>query len=125
MNLASLWYVPNPNSTTKSKRIKVLPLSIFQYITPLCLAYWIMGDGYFDKDSKTVFLCTENFTHVEVIILIKVLSDNLGLICTTKRRILSSGKIGYRIRFSSYSLDNLRLLVSPHIIPSMMYKLGL
>ena len=42
-----------------------------------------------------------------------------------KRRIKGNGEICYRIRFHLSSINNLRNLVSPYIIPEMLYKLGL
>ena len=34
-----------------------------------------MGDGYWDKRSKTVFIYTDNFTFNEVLLLINVLEN--------------------------------------------------
>lgn len=85
-----------------------------------------MSDGYWSEG--TLYLCTENFTFDEVTILINAFHNKLNLVCSSKRRISSpSGKSGYRIRFSSKSgnIARLRKLVSPYMIPSMMYKLGL
>jgi hypothetical protein len=42
------------------KYVKVLPKYIEQLLTPIGLAHWIMGDGYFSVD--TIKICTDNFT---------------------------------------------------------------
>ena len=41
-------------------------------LTPLSIAHWIMGDGYFS--DGTLKLCTDNFTKQEVLLLINILS---------------------------------------------------
>ena len=35
-----------------------------------------MDDGYWENDSSTVFLCTDNFTLDEISLLIKILTKN-------------------------------------------------
>lgn len=62
--LHSIWY-----KEINGKYIKILPINIEKLLTPLGLAHWIMGDGYFDQ---TVRICTDNFTKEEVDMLIKV-----------------------------------------------------
>lgn len=76
-----------------------------------------MGDGYWEKDAKTVLLCTESFTKAEVDFLIKVLKERLDLVATNKKR-----GMGYRIRFSSekYNLDRLRSLTLEYMHPQMV-----
>jgi len=54
-------------------------------MTPLCLAYWIMSDGYYNQG--TVYLCTESFTYKEINLLINAIQSNMGLICSPVRRI--------------------------------------
>lgn len=99
---------------------KVLPKDI--KITPVTLAFLIMGDGYWENDSKTIFICSENFTLEEVKHLIDLLRRDLKRMATTKKR----GN-NYRIRFSSRgkNLVLVRELVAPFMHPDMMYKLGI
>lgn len=82
-----------------------------------------MGDGYFN--DQTVFLCTENYTLDEVKLLIETLETNFDLKASLNKRVSSNGKINWRIRISRLSINKLRILVSPHIIPEMRYKLGI
>ena len=86
-----------------------------------------MGDGYWDKDAKTVIICTDNFTLKEVELLISVLSEKFDLISTIKKRIKANKEVCWRIRFSSNPTNINRLinLVRPYFIPSMLYKLNL
>ena len=123
-NLHKIWY--SYNSFT-NKYIKLVPNNEFLnlYFNEVSLAHWIMGDGYYDNNSKTIIICTECFTYDDVIRLINFLEVKYGLIATAQKRKLKEG-IGYRIRFSSKgeNLDNLRKLIKPHMHPLMLYKLG-
>lgn len=92
-------------------------------MTPIGLAHWIQGDGYFSNGS--VYICTDNFTLNEVKTLIDILNQKFGLKAGTIKRVKDNGKICHRIRISSLSTQHLRDLVSPYIIPEMLYKLGL
>lgn len=122
--LHSLWYVFN--SETK-KFTKILPLNIGELLTPIGLAMWAMGDGYWDTSNKTLVLCTDNFTLIEVELLIKVLEENFNLKATVMRRIKKNKELCWRIRLSSKSenISKLRSLIQPYFIPSMLYKLNL
>ena len=100
--------------------VKIVPLNIFELLTPLGLAYFICDDGSFDKSNKTVKLCTENFTEFDVDLLIQVLENKFNLECRKEKR----GK-GFRIVIKNKSLGTLRELVCPHLHSSMLHKLGL
>ena len=86
-----------------------------------------MGDGYWDNTSKTIVICTDNFTLNEVELLISVLHKNFGLVSTLQKRVKSNKQVCWRIRFSSKSnnLNNLIKLVRPFFIVSMLYKLNI
>jgi hypothetical protein len=88
--LHSIWYTW---SDSFKKYIKIVPLNIGHTLTSIGLAHWIMGDGYWSKHDNTLFLCTDNFTFLEVELLIKVLKDNFNLDSTIKRRIKSNKEI--------------------------------
>jgi len=81
-----------------------------------------MGDGYWENDSQTIFLCTESFTEKEVEFLISILKIRLNLVATKKKR-----GDNYRIILSSAgnNLDRLRSLTLKHMHPLMVYKLGI
>ena len=122
--LHSQWYRFNKE---KNKFIKIVPLDIGDVLAPIGLAHWIMGDGYWRKTANTVIICTDNFTLLEVELLVSVLKDNFGLIATLKRRIKANKEVCWRIRFSGKDANISRLikLVKPHFIPSMLYKLNI
>ena len=117
------WYIWSDDN---KKFIKIIPSNIFDILTPIGLAHWLMGDGYWDKSSKSALLCTDNFTLDEVKLLISVLDTKFNLYSTPQRRKKSNNEICWRIRFSSKyeNIEQLKLLVLPHMIPSMTYKLN-
>jgi hypothetical protein len=94
------WYILNKET---KKFVKIVPLNIGELLTPIGLAHWIMGDGYWDSHGKTIDICTDNFTLSEVELLISVLKEKFSLFCSTKRRIKSNKEVCWRIRFSSKS----------------------
>jgi hypothetical protein len=80
-----------------------------------------MGDGYFSNGSVKV--CTDNFTKEEV--LIQVLGDKFGIKATINKRSNATGNVVWRINISRLSMEKLKNLVGPYLIPEMMYKLGI
>lgn len=105
-----------------NKYIKIVPKYLENHFTEITLAFWIMGDRYWDIDSQTVCLCTESFTKAEVDFLIEILKNKLDLIAKKRKR-----KDNYRIRFSSKSdnISKLKLFTLPYMHPQMRYKLGI
>jgi ubiquinol-cytochrome c reductase cytochrome b subunit len=104
-----MWYENN---------IKRVPESIGKYLTPLALAIWIMDDGA--KVGKGLKFCTNSFSYNECLIIIKALNDNFNI----KSSVQSAGtKDQYIIYIWKESMNDLRNIVSPYIIPEMKYKL--
>jgi LAGLIDADG DNA endonuclease family len=101
-----------------------VPLNIGELLTPVGLAHWILGEGYWCKKTKAVFFCTEGFTDAEVYLLIKVLKDNFNVQSAAQKRVTSTGNKGLRIRTLRKSATTLELLVLPYIIEGILYKLG-
>lgn len=95
----------------------MLPKNIEKLLTPVGLAHWIMGDGYFDGDS--VRICTDNFTKHQVLELIKVLQNKFGLKATIRKRSNPNTKVVWRISISKLSLEQLKNLIVPYLIPEM------
>lgn len=105
-----LWY---------KDKIKCVPECIGQYLTPLALAIWIMDDGA--KVGKGLKFSTNSFTYNECLILVKALNDNFNI----KASIQSAGSNNqYIIYIWKESMDDLRNIVSPYIIPEMKYKIN-
>jgi hypothetical protein len=103
-----------------------LPGIIEELLTPLGLALWIMGDGYWNNG---VILCNDNFRLAEVQTLIKVLDSKFSLKVTINNVTRKNSKTiqSYRIRINGEktNLNLLKSLVLPYFIPSMLYKLGI
>lgn len=76
-----------------------------------------MGDG--QVASNGLRLCTDSFSISEVVKLINVLIIRYGLKCTIH---MQGGNP--RIYIFAKSMDRLALIVKPHMIKSMNYKLG-
>jgi len=119
--LHAQWYVW---SEELNKFVRIVPLNIKELLTPLGLAHWIMGDGYWS--AGTLYLCTDNFTSKEVDLLINTLDINFNLIAGKNKRIKDNKEICWRIRLSqdSNNIKILKSLVKPHLIKSMLYKIG-
>lgn len=78
-----------------------------------------MDDGA--RVNKGLKFSTNSFTYDECLILIKALDDNFNL----KASVQSAGNNDqYIIYIWKESMDNLRNIVSPYIIPEMKYKIN-
>lgn len=103
------------------KYIKVLPNNIEELLTPLAIAHWIMGDGYF---SGSVLICTDNFAKEEVIKLMEILEKKFSIMTNIRERKLKDRSV-WRIYVRKSSLDELKLLIRPYMIEEMLYKIGI
>lgn len=104
-----IWYINN---------IKRVPDCIGEYLTPLALAVWIMDGG--SKVSQGLKLSTNSFTYNDCLKLVTVLNDNFNI----KAKVQSAGsKDQYIIYVWKQSMQDLRNIVSPYMIPEMKYKI--
>lgn len=93
---------------------KVIPKNLI--LTPLSIAIWYMDDGSRSRDSD-IYLNTQQFS----------ISDQKKLM-TILRKIGVNSRVNkdkkyYRIRILKESISDFMKIISPHIIPSMQYKL--
>jgi len=79
-----------------------------------------MGDGRAFK-SGGISLCTDSYSIEDIVRLMNVLIIRYGLKCS----IHMHREGHYRIYVSKNSLDTLRDIIKPYIIPSMYYKIYL
>lgn len=107
--LRNLWYLNG---------IKIIPLNIKEMLTPIAMAHWIMWDG--SKQNEGLHLSVYAFSSSDVNLLIDALSSNFNLKC-----IIHNTDRGPRIYINNNSMDILRPIVSPYIVSSMNYKIGL
>lgn len=98
---------------------KVLPLNIYDYLTPLALAVWIMDDGGWANSG--IRIATNSFSLKEVELLNDVLKSKYNLE-TTIQSIWKENQ--YSIYIKKESVNNIKNIVGPYIHSSMLYKLG-
>lgn len=96
---------------------KVICSNIYDLLTPVALAHFIMGDG--SAVSGGLRISTDSFTQIEVVKLMNVLIVKYRLKCTLH---IMNGKP--RIFISSKSMKLLKSIIYPHLVPSMKYKLS-
>jgi ubiquinol-cytochrome c reductase cytochrome b subunit len=102
--------------------IKVIPESQYlkTYRTPLALAIWIMGDGC--KSGSGLKRSTNSFCTDDLLRLSNFLTEFYGL----KNSINSAGiKDQYVIYIWKESMPKRISLVYLHMVPGMLYKLGI
>jgi len=89
---------------------------LWETLDALVLAIWIMDDG--SKDKGQLRINSQCFSLEEHELLQNVLRAKLGIETTLKR-----DKLQFRLRVAQSSMDRLRIVVLPYVIPSMLYKL--
>jgi hypothetical protein len=113
-----LWYTKINN-----KNIKIIPSNISELLTPRALAYFIMGDGYFFKETKTIGIATMSFSVTEVELIQNVLLNKYNIL--SNKHCKNLVKEQYVIYIKKESFPLLYKTVYPYFIESMHYKLGL
>jgi len=101
------------------EKVKSIKPSIYNDLTSIALAHWIMGDGTFN--GITLLLCTDSYSTKEVVLLINVLIIKYDIHCT----IRYYNQRYPRIYILKKSLPKIRKIVLPYMHSSMLYKLGL
>ncbi len=98
---------------------KIVPVEfLYKEFTELSLAVWIMDDGA--ADGKQLRINTQSFTFSENEALISFLRAKFGI-----EARLNQDKGRPRLRITAASMERLKKLVKPHIIPNMLYKFSL
>ena len=98
---------------------KIVPVELlYEQFTAFSLAIWLMDDGA--ADGKQLRFNTQSFSVQENDILISFLRAKFGIEVR-----LNQDKNRPRLRVKAASMNWLKELVKPYIIPSMLYKLSL
>lgn len=122
----SKWYKWDKN---QNKYIKIIPKDIANLITPISIAHWTMGDGYYDTWPKTIIYCTDSFSKNDILLLINILNDKFNIKSDLKIRNYynkNNQKIThYRLKVNKSDINKLINLIKPFMIPEMFYKLGI
>jgi recombination protein RecA len=95
---------------------KVVPENAAQLLTPLALAVWFMDDGA--ADFAGVTFQTHSFRSEEVDILQGALAQRFDLAVRRRRN-----KGAWILYVRAESLDRLRWIIAPHLLPHFEYKL--
>ena len=102
---------------------KILPEDIHTIISdPLALAVWFMDDGNAVNEGNVTrgyHLNTQSFSRLENERLVEALERMYDIHCTIQQ---NNGKCRIFVRVAS--MEKFAEVIYPHIIPSMMYKLG-
>lgn len=98
------WYKLNPDT---GRYEKFVPLNIKELLTPIGLAHWLMGDGYWENQAQTIKICTDSFTKVEIDLLIDALDKVFNIKASANIRSRNIKEV-YRIRIAIKSLPLLR-----------------
>jgi len=107
----NIWYTNNK---------KHVPTNIEEFLSPICLAIWTIDDG--SRVGNGIKWCTNCFSFEDCI----KLSNSLYNIYGLKTSVQSSGKHNqYHIYVFKESIPNLRNIVKPFIVNSILYKLGI
>lgn len=96
---------------------KIVPYTIYQQLTAVGIAYWIICDG--SKQNGGLHLNVYGFDPSSVDRLLAVLREKFSLQCTIHKH-----KAGPRIYIKKGSMPHLRSLVTPYMVPSMIYKIS-
>ncbi len=97
---------------------KYVPEIVSKIINPQMLAVWIMDDGYRRNDCNALRLNTQSYSLNEQRI-IKRAFAKLSIVTHIQRH-----KSHFVVYIPSGSMERLRTLVRPFLIPSMGYKLA-
>lgn len=104
-----LWY---------KDKIKCVPECIGSHMTSLTLAIWVMNNGA--RVGKILKFTNNYYTYKECLILIKTLKDNFNLKASVE---ITGPKDKYTIYIFKESMEDLRKIVSPYMVPEMKYKI--
>jgi len=100
-------------------RVKIIPKDfLLENFDAFALAIWIMDDGA--KDKNQLRINTQCFSLDENKWLSEFLQAKFGI-----RTSINIDKGKYRLRIKEASMQLLRSLILPYMIPSMLYKLSL
>jgi hypothetical protein len=108
------------NSLFYHNKIKVVPVNIYELLTPVALAHMIMGDG--EARTSGLVLCTNSFTVKDVVRLMNVLIIRYRIECVLRLK-KQNKKTEYLIYIRQNSMPLLRSIVVSYMHPSMYYKI--
>lgn len=98
-----------------------VPRIIKRLLTPLALAVWFMDDGSIKSNHhRALILNTQCFSESDLKKLQDALFEKFGI-----ETVLRKQKEGKQIYILSQSVEKFIEIISPNLLPSMKYKLGI
>jgi recombination protein RecA len=97
---------------------KIIPKDIKSYLDPLALAVWVMDDGSYSQ--RKIDISTYSFLESEINLLQNVLRQKFNIVI----KYYKDRDKGYRMYCNTKETKQLIKIISPYMIPSMMYKIG-
>lgn len=97
---------------------KIVPISIYNHLDPLAIAVWIMDDGSYNRQKLDV--STYSFTLQEIEFLCAIMAKKFDV----QMLYYKDREKGYRMYANMHETRKLVDLIQPHVIPTMMYKIG-
>lgn len=101
------------------KFIKIIPLNIEYYLSPLTLAIWFMDDG--SKANFSFKIATNCFTYKELEFLSGILLKKFNIFTSIHKGGKGKGYILYIKKESKKTFIN---IIKPYMVKSMYYKLN-
>ncbi len=98
---------------------KVVPVNIYEYLTPLALAVWIMVDG--GRANYGIRIATNSFDLKEVELLNETIKSKYNLETTIQKIWI---KNQYSIYIKNQSVNDLKNIIGPYMHISMLHKLA-
>ena len=100
---------------------KVFPYDyLVDNMTEEALAYWYCDDGYYTKSMNRVIICSYGYPYAQHILMQELFKTVFKL----EVKIGERKSRGFFIRTNTNETDKFFSLIRPHIIPSMLYKIG-
>lgn len=106
-----------------SNGVKILPSDLEKDIDTLALATLYMDDGSYDISTNSIYISLCNFTRQENEFFIEILKHKFNI----DSSLMNKGKVGKKyvhIYIKASSRNRFKDLIRPHLIPSMLYKIG-
>lgn len=110
------------------KRHRKIYSETLDWLNPIGLACWYMSDGYVchvGKNSGHIYgrrieIATDRYYYEDIQLMVQKLKFKWNI----ESSIITRGKV-FRIRIKTKSYETFISLISPYIVPSMLYKLYL
>ena len=100
-------------------RRKIVPSHIGDLLDPMAVAVWFMDDGSRGaRTPKGLVFNTSGFTAQEQMLLRSVLAEKFGVEVS-----IHSVGMGFQLYVRSKSFERFVVLISPHVVPVMRYKI--